>query len=81
MTAPLKVDFPDRQGKDPLYAHGRNGYFEATAISIMPVHDYIVVENWTSKGAIGRGRVMLPADRNTIRDVANYLHRVADKLP
>lgn len=78
----LKIDFPQRDGADPLYALGRNGYFEATAINVMQVGNaYIVLENWTSKDTIGRGRVMLPVDRNTVRDLANHLNRIADKLP
>ncbi|WP_352609214.1 hypothetical protein [Mesorhizobium sp. C386A] len=40
-----------------------------------------MLENWTSQKAIGRGQVVLPLDRNTIRDLANHLNRVADKLP
>ncbi|RWD43901.1 hypothetical protein [Mesorhizobium sp.] len=75
----MKIDFPI--SNEPIYAQGRNGYFEATAINILALPDNIRLENWTSKAAIGIGRVVLPADRNTVRDLANYLNRIADRLP
>ncbi|ESY35737.1 hypothetical protein NKK48_01405 [Mesorhizobium sp. C386A] len=76
------IPFPKRpEPMEPLYALGRNGHFKATGINVTPVLDFIVLENWTSQKAIGRGQVVLPLDRNTIRDLANHLNRVADKLP
>ncbi|PBB52542.1 MULTISPECIES: hypothetical protein [Mesorhizobium] len=75
----MKIDFPTL--KEPIYAHGRNGYFSATAINVLALPDDIRLENWTSKDAIGIGRVVLPADRNVVRDLANHLNRIADKLP
>ena len=66
----LKVDFPPRNG----------GFSDATAIHVTPLMDHIVLVNLTREQE-RFGRIVLPTDRNTIRDVANYLHRVADKLP
>ncbi|TIW53836.1 MAG: hypothetical protein E5V54_24040 [Mesorhizobium sp.] len=68
------VDFPPR--RDPIQAYGRFGYFEAKQVSVIALSDHLVIENRSSEAS-----VVLPADRNTIRDVANYLHRIADKLP
>ncbi|RWD50864.1 MAG: hypothetical protein EOS25_05015 [Mesorhizobium sp.] len=60
-----KIDFPPRHpAADPRYAHGRNGYFQATAIQVLSTPNFIRLENWTSKGAIGIGHVTLPPDRN-----------------
>ncbi|RWM32610.1 MAG: hypothetical protein EOR77_21510 [Mesorhizobium sp.] len=75
----MKIDFPP--AADPLYAHGRNGYFQATAIQVLSTPSFIRLENWTSKAAIGIGHITMPADRNVVRDLANHLNRIADRLP
>ncbi|RUU78227.1 hypothetical protein [Mesorhizobium sp. M7A.F.Ca.MR.362.00.0.0] len=76
------IPFPPRLApKEPLVALGRNGPFKATGLNVMQVVDYVMLENWTSQDAIGRGRVVLPADHNVLRDLANHLNRIADKLP
>ncbi|RWM86480.1 MAG: hypothetical protein EOR84_30675 [Mesorhizobium sp.] len=74
-----KIEFPPR--KEPIYAHGRNGYFKATAINVLDLSDSIILENWNSRDSIGRGRVVLPANCNVLRDLANKLNRIADRLP
>ncbi|TPJ51754.1 MULTISPECIES: hypothetical protein [unclassified Mesorhizobium] len=75
-----KIDFP--QLLEPIYAHGRNGFFQAAALNVLEItNSCLVLENWTSKGTIGRGRVVLPVDRNVVRDLANHLNRIADRLP
>ncbi|TGT64057.1 MULTISPECIES: hypothetical protein [unclassified Mesorhizobium] len=69
------IPFPARSAPTGL---GQNGHFKATGVSVQSVHDFVVLENLNTPG---RSQVILPRDHNTLRDLANHLHRIADKLP
>ncbi|WP_353645736.1 hypothetical protein [Mesorhizobium sp. WSM2239] len=72
----MRIDFPF-----PVEAEGRNGYFSAPAISVHRLFEKEVwLQNITSRNGYGRGHATLPADPDTLRQVAEHLNNIATSI-
>lgn len=72
----MKISFPCI-----VDAEGRNGYFSSPAISVHRLfQNEVWLQNFTTRDTYGRGHATLPADPETLRQVAQHLNAIADQV-
>jgi len=78
----MKIEFPEVKdfNMHPSFM-GRNGYYHATGIDVSQMScGLVTLQPITQKGKIGRCAVELPADKETLRQVAAELLKIAETL-
>ena len=63
-----------------LVAEGRNGCFNAAGIRVSAYHPRVVtLQNYTARGALGRGDIVIPRKRKVLLALAEFFHGLADE--